>query len=175
MRKLFALLLALTTFCTMAYAETAFDPAQYTEEELREIDTLIHMHLTKTEEGTVLYDENGIYVEYRGIYNIGYGIGANLFIQNNSGKDLKLLSLYAIVNMANISLTNSGWITLQNGTMLMTKIDHHFYLEYGKLKEWEFSSIQSLEFTILVEENDSRTDHCIIPISLTLDYPLVSS
>ena len=45
----------------MAYAETAFDPAQYTEEELREIDTLIHMHLTKTEEGTVLYDENGIY------------------------------------------------------------------------------------------------------------------
>ena len=174
MRKLFALLLALTTFCTMAYAETAFDPAQYTEEELREIDTLIHMHLTKTEEGTVLYDENGIYVEYRGLYPEPHdeGIGVNVFIQNNSGKYLTFAIGGETVNKATMGFWNSMNIWLHDGTMHMTKPEREWFMDFNDLKEWDFTTIQSIDFTISVRDKDWN-EYCRIPVSLTLDYPIV--
>lgn len=175
MRKLFALMLALTTLCMMASAETVFDPSQYTEEELREIDTLIHMHLTKTEEGTVLYDENGIYVEYRGLYQEPYddGIGVNLFIQNNSGKYLTFdLQDYTAVNKATMAFWNGINIWLHDGIMHMTKPHNEWYLNFDDLKEWGFTTIQSIDFTIYVCDEDWIT-YCSIPVSLTLDYPIV--
>ena len=178
MRKLFALLLALTTFCTMAYAETAFDPAQYTEEELREIDTLIHMHLSKTEEGTVLYDDNGIYIEYRGLYKCSYSrdIGINLFIQNNSGKPfLYYLATDEYVNKAYMDFRGAGIYEIHDGTMLMTKTVDQFLIRFDALKEWGVTTIQNIEFTIdfTVLVGNWRETYCTVPVSLTLDYPIV--
>ena len=119
MRKLFALMLALTTLCTMAYAESIFDPSQYTEEELREIDTLIHMHLTKTEEGTVLYDDNGIYVEFKGLYleKWGDGIGVNVLIQNNSGQYLRFDTLGHTINKATFGWNNCYTLPRRSTTL----------------------------------------------------------
>ncbi|MDD6050067.1 MAG: hypothetical protein PUC00_02155 [Clostridiales bacterium] len=174
MRKLFALVLTLTTLFTMAYAETAFDPAQYTEEELREIDTLIHMHLTKTEEGTVLYDDNGIYIEYRGLYIDNYydAVGVNLFIQNNFGRYLVFDKWNAAVNKATMRLGISAGTGLNDGQMHMTITEGNWHLKFEDLAVWEFTTIQSLDFTINVRDEEWTT-YFSIPVSLTLDYPIV--
>lgn len=173
MKKTFALLLVLTTLCTMAYAETAFDPSQYTEEELREIDTLIHMHLTKTEEGTVLYDENGIYVEFKGLYLDPYhdAIGVNVLVQNNSGKYLSFEIWDTTVNKATMWFWNATNFWLHDGTMHMTKPEQ-WLVPFENLADWEFTTIHSIDFTISVQD-ENWNEYCRIPVSLTLEYPIV--
>lgn len=159
---------------SVASAETAFDPTQYTEEELSGIDNLIHMHQAKTEEGTVLYDENGIYVEYRGLYpeELGSGVAVNVLIQNNSGKKLSFEPWGATVNKATMAFGNSMNFWLNDGTMHLTKTEREWYMDYDDLAEWEFTTIESLEFNINVYEEGFNFLFSI-PVSLTEDYAIV--
>jgi len=126
-----------------------------------------------------LYDENGIYVEYRGLYECSYSrdIGVNIFIQNNSGKLLQYIVTDEYVNKASMDFRDRGFHKLHDGTMQMTKTQNIVLMKFDALTEWGFTTIQNIEFTIEFEElieEVHRIDYCRIPVSLTLDYPIVS-
>lgn len=158
-----------------ATAEDAnFIPSQYTNEELDRIDSLIHTHLSKTEEGTVLYDENGIYIEYKGLYPdiARSGLGVNILIQNNSGQKLSFSPWGETVNKAHFSWLNNMNFWLEDGTMHLTKSDRDWLMDYDDLAEWEMTTIQSIEFNINVYVSENYAHYLTIPVSLTLDDPI---
>ena len=93
MKRMFLLfcVLVIVIACSPVCAEVSFDTNDYSREQLIEIMAKIHVALydSRTDESNVLFDSDGIYVEFRGIdrkysHNI-----INLFIRNNNDEDIE--------------------------------------------------------------------------------------
>jgi len=115
MKKIFGFLLALLLALIFpASAEVDFDPAQYSEEELREIQRLVRDALLPfdsfTGEETVLYEGNGITVLTTGWeFDADYAeLSLDLIVLNESGKAIAVTVDDACLN---------GWVVYIGGWM----------------------------------------------------------
>ncbi len=112
MKRFFALLLcvcALTVWAA-ALADTDFDPSRYTEDELYEIMASISLHLRNAEAGEVIYDRNGVVIEFRGIaydrsFNNYY---FDVMVRNDTDSDLTLSLNSVYLDRAKVGLANSS-------------------------------------------------------------------
>lgn len=177
MKKWFALILVVITLCMTASAETAFDPSQYTMDELKEINNIIMSKLLKTEKGDVIYDKDGVYIEFRGIVrdSESYHI-LNLFIVNSTKENIKVYVTYnasgnkysILVNRCDVAIGNCS-VSVEKNSALLTGTDFKYLLQTKTFEMYEIDTVTHLEFSLDIERENSTVT---VPFSLNVDIPL---
>jgi len=162
--------------CTAsALADVQFDPSNYTKEELLTIDAMITSYLRNTNEGNIIYDENGITIEFLGISPDIFGYLVELLIINESAD-----KVYAIVNDLMINrCTVSGvgsFFDISSNSIYATKANSNFIFKNDDLESYGIKSIERIDFNISLcpyRENGSLdSDRRVNPsFSIVLDEP----
>ena len=177
MKKWFALMLVIMTLCMTATAETAFDPSQYTMDELKEINNIIMSNLLKTEKGDVIYDKDGVYIEFRGIVRDSKSrYILNLFIVNSTNDEIEVTVTYnasgnkysILVNRCDMPIGNCG-VSVEKNSALLTGTDFKYLLDTEDFEMYGIDIVTHLEFSLDIKgENGTVT----VPFSLNVDVPL---
>ena len=127
----------------------------------------------KEPEPIVLYDDHGIYIEYRGLedyYNSSAII--NLYFENNSPDELFISQEKMMCNRVNLHSIN-GLIDLEKNSVFLSLPNYHFVIDYNELKQNGIKSIESIDFILdinrgsWVDEQSTR-----IPVHIELDYQI---
>ena len=132
--------------CLTAFAEVDFDASQYTTEELQEIISKARTYIPITSEADVLYDQDGIYIEYHGLeYDSTFNnTMLNILIRNNTGYDL-IFKLDGInLNNAKVS-TSNGRIEVENNTLFLTAPNYSMLIDTDDLAAYGFDTISSID------------------------------
>lgn len=164
-------LLALPT--TQAFAEVDFDPAQYTLEELDEILRIINMYYPKTPEGEVLYDQDGLYIEYRGIYEHSHSKWIiNLYVDNATGDDKTLLLTDVRANRYNISVGNNGK-TIVDDSVYLSSANYGYVIDIDDLAMYNIETLNRIDFTLGIRNGGLLGDIIAdLPISINMEMTL---
>ena len=101
-----------------------------------------------TETSQVLLDQDGIYVEYRGIVEHSSDSWiVNLYVENNTQNDFYLSLRNVVINGCYCSLSNSG-TTIQTGSKYLAEPNFNFVLDTDKLSAYGISEITDIDFDI---------------------------
>lgn len=153
-KRLIAFVLAcwLLLSVSVCFAETTFNLSEYTDEELQEILAKINLHFSETsvKAGDILYDANGLYIEYRGLekpYSHGYVL--KIFVRNDTNEKVSLKLSSAFVDRATLTRSNSSASIDPNSLFVSTTGSTYFILytdvladygiDHGKYLECSFS------------------------------------
>lgn len=174
MKKIIAFFLALelSLIACIAYA-VDFDPRKYSNEELAEIQKIIAHYLPQTTGNQVLYDENGLYVEYRGIYFHSENSWIiNLYVDNLFGKDVYVSLRNGRVNRVNTVFGNSGY-TIKNDSIFLASTTFSYIINVEKIKEYGFTNLDRINFDLLIKSGGINGDTIIeMPITINTDIPI---
>lgn len=98
----------------------------------------------------VIFDQDGIYVEYRGIeeYSSQSWI-INLYVENNTQNDFYLSLRDVLVNGNIISIANNGQ-TIQTGSKYLSQPNFDMVLDTDKLAAYGISEVNDIGFEIYV-------------------------
>lgn len=139
MKKLLAFLMAACMMLGVAgaLAEVDFDPAAYAEAELREIVSKINLHLDalQIKPGDVLYDKDGVYVEFRGMeeyYSSGYYL--KIFVRNDTDEKVNLYLSKAYVDRAILSRSNAD-ASIDPHALYVSSTGNHCFILYTDVLE----------------------------------------
>ena len=176
MKKLALLIIAIIFVSTLAaYADVEFDPSQYSEEELSAIQEKISNYLSslsKTEEDedeNVLYNENGIYIEYRGIVHYSKDSWIfNIYVENSSGKELFMTTKKLRINRFAMGFSNNG-AKISDGTIYLSSPNFRFILDTDDLKEYGISAIEKIEFNLGIYEESEFSGEAIAELPITIE------
>ena len=171
--SLLIFLFVLTSSFAYASADVNFDPSVYTSDELHEIVSIINNYLPKTPKGEVLYNEDGVYVEFRGIYKHSSSkYIVDLYIENTKGEEISFALWYFRVNRATISLGNSG-DTLEDDCIYLTSANYRLIIDTSDLELYGIDTISRLDFTLVLKKGDVHGEIFVEqPFTLNLDCPL---
>ena len=98
-----------------------------------------------TETSQVLLDQDGIYVEYRGIVEHSSDSWiVNLYVENNTQNDFYLSLRNVVINGCYCSLSNSG-TTIQTGSKYLAEPNFNFVLDTDKLSAYGISEITAVQ------------------------------
>ena len=150
-------------------SETDFDPSQYTDTELIEILSKINLYFSKKsiQEGDVLYDDNGVYIEYRGLVQINSNTYyLKIFARNETDKPIELYMNDAFVDRAKLEIANTYERIEQNSLFIST---NSYYLKTKVLADYGIDHGKYLEcrFTIHIYSGDI-TDKINLYLSVDL-------
>ena len=90
-----------------------FDPSKYTVDELVDIQEIIAKYLSTRAGNQVVYDENGLYIECRGISSEG-SMMIDLYIENSLGGDIFVGLLDGRANRFMIGFANNVGLVKNN-------------------------------------------------------------
>lgn len=171
-KVLIALLIAALLSCSACLADTDFDPASYTNDELREILRTISIYLAHQDEGaTVLYDSDDVYIECRGLVPYySSGVLLDLYIENNRDTEIRYNIYGVAVNKYSMQFANPTAVIQPGCAYLSSALGDDILFSY-KFEPYEIETITSLEFKLSVKTADDvmlgeKT------ISLEMFYPL---
>ena len=170
-RRITAVLALMALIPTLTFAE--FDPSIYSEAELYDIIDKIYAYIPKTPEGTVLCNEQGVYVEFRGIYKYSSSSYiVNLYVDNTCGEDVYLSLRDGRVNRASIGFANNG-VSIQNNSIYLASANFDMIIDNDDLEPYGISTINSVDFTLNVNKGGMFGDSIIkLPVSLTVEVPI---
>ena len=171
MKRLFVLLLIIClSICAVpCHAEVDFDPTLDTEQELREILAEINLHLSETivHEGDVLYDSNGIYVEFRGLeecYGDDYFL--KIFIRNDTDEEVWLYLESAFLDRATLTRSNADATVAPKSLYVSSVGSRSFILYTDVLEDYGIAHGTYLECTFTLYYGDMEET---IPLNLVVD------
>lgn len=173
-----------------AYADVDFDPSKYTVEELKEIRDLLYQWIPRSPEKECVYNENGIYIEARGIKTErtwGDMPVIWFYVENNSDQDIcvKLADeadpygYYAYINRCKVEISNVvSEVPKSVIYMSGTSDELAFMFESESLQDYEITEITSLKYDLRLyacrNTRDISEDNLItvVPVDLTLSLPV---
>ena len=177
-KSLFIIVIFLSIcFTIVTYADVDFDPSIYTNEELEEIISTINNYLPqssdKSSEAEVLYDEDGVYVEFRGIYKYSSSSYiVDLYVDNTKGEEIYLSLRDGRVNRASIGFSNNG-ISIQDNSIYLASANFDFIIDTDDLRPYGIDTINQLDFTLNLKTGGMFGDTFLeLPVSLALDVPI---
>ena len=159
-----------------AFDSGDFDPSSYSVEELSAIQDSISNYLSSTDETdkneedkNVLYNENGIYIEYRGIahYSRKSWI-VNIYVDNSSGKDIYVDTNNVRINRFAIGLSNDG-ARITDGSIYLANPNYDFIINVEDIKEYGISAIEKIEFDLRIYEGSWISGEQIAEVPITLE------
>ena len=184
------LAVSLLMFAVPASAEVDFDPSQYSVEELKEIQLMIHAALPKAEGAQVVYDKDGIYIEARGVKFMNVAGGEcgvlDFYAVNDSEWDIAILvedpASYngAYINRCQVKITNF-LCQMSKGTVYLSalKDNNVFYFEKEVLNDYNIQTVETVQYTLLIcrlNEGSTRTDRSDVidrvTVEMNVDIPL---
>ena len=135
--------------CTAsALADVQFDPSNYTKEELLTIDAMIVCHLRNTKEGNIIYDENGMTIEFLGIGRTDYGYYVvELLITNESADKVYAVVDDLMINRCTVSRLGA-FFDISSNSVYSTKINGNAVFEPSDLESYGIKSIERVDFSI---------------------------
>lgn len=100
------------------------------------------------EEKKVLFDDNNIFVEYRGIeeYSSDSWI-INLYVENNTDSDFYLSTRNVLINNCTVGLSNSV-VEIKKGTKYLAEPNFNFVLNLENLEPYNIKSVDSINFEL---------------------------
>ena len=176
MKKLVMMMVVMILASTIAtYADVEFDPSQYSKEELSTIQGLISNYLSASDENeedenkNVWYNENGIYIEYKGIAHYSKKSWIlNIYVDNSSGKEIYVDTNNVRINRFSVGLSNDG-ARITDGSIYMANPNFDFIIDIEDLKEYEVSAIEKIEFDLRIYEGSWITGEQIAELPITLE------
>ena len=168
-----ALILACALLFSMSacFAETNFDPSAYSDEELRDILSKINLYFSESSvrEGDVLYDANGVYVEFRGVVQpLSRGYVLKIFVRNETDDEVSLYLDKALVDRATLTKSNSSAYIEPNSLFISTTRSNYFILYTDVLADYGIDHGKYLESTFSISSDSFKdTFDLNIPVDFT--------
>lgn len=174
MKKFVAIALVvcmLLSTCVVYAAD--FDPSKYTVEELEDIQRIIAKYLPKTLGNQVLYDENGLYIECRGIYTYSKSSYiVDLYIDNLLGEDIYVSLRNGRANRFTISFSNNG-NTIKNDSIYLASANFDYIIDTDELKKYGVTNLDRVDFDLIVKTGGMFGDIIVeLPIRIDVDIPV---
>ena len=150
-----------------------FDPSKYTVEELEDIQRIIAKYLPKTLGNQVLYDENGLYIEYRGIYIYSESsLIVDLYIDNLLGEDIYVSLWNGRANRFAINFSNNG-NTIKNDSIYLASANFEYIIRVDDLMKYGVTNLDRVDFDLIVKTGGMFGDTIIeLPIKIDADIPI---
>ena len=176
MKKLALMIVVMILASTIAAtADTRFDPSQYSVEELSAIQDIISNYLSQNENNAeddskaVLYNENGICIEFKGIDHYSKSNWLiNLYIENNYGEEISVLLNDGRANRFAIEFSN-GFTTIGDDSVYLAKPNFDFLIKIDDLNEYGISTLETLDFNLVIKKGGWLTGEKIAEVPVTLE------
>lgn len=117
-------------------------------------------------ESTSLVDQDGIYVEYRGIseYSDSSWI-INLYVENNRDTDFYLSLRNVLINGYKVSISNNGG-NIQAGSKYLSEPNFDLVLDTDNLAAYGISQIDNISFDVYISTSMFGDEILSVPITL---------
>ncbi len=175
MKKTLSLFVALVMMLGsgIAAADVDFDPAQYSIDQLEEIQRIIAGYLPRNLEGQVLYDQDDLYIECKGIaLHQATTWVINLYVDNKTNDEVYIALGGGKANGCIIKISSAKTTVLGNSVYLA---DPNFdnLISVSALRDYGITNLTSVEFDIEVRKGDKKGDILLqSPIKIDTDIPV---
>ncbi len=126
----------------------------------------------KAKENMVLLDQNGIYVEYRGIAeHSDESWILNLYAENNTDAEIYLTTDDCLINNASMGLSNNG-TGIPAKSKYLAEPNFNFIIDLEDLAIYDITTLETLSFNLTIEDGTSYETIIEVPINLAINKKL---
>ena len=126
----------------------------------------------------VIYDKDGIYIEYRGIYYdsrdgwISSDWMINLYIENNTSEDINTIISGLVCNGKYSLNMSNGLNTISTNTVFLSSAKYSNIIDTDELKKYGVNHLDTVDVTLEIKKDSFKTEIATIPLSLVVDLDL---
>ncbi len=122
----------------------------------------------------MLLDQDGIYAEFRGIYeHSSQSWIVNLYIENNRDSEIYFSLRDGLINKFSMGFSNNGITVPANGKYLAGP-NFDLIIDLDELAEYGVTEIETLEFVLHISTDMFGDTICDIPVSLNVNKKIPS-
>ena len=165
--------LSVTAYAASSKTAADFDPSEYTVDDLLLIDKAIWEAIPKTPTGEVLYDDKGIYIEYKGIYEYSKSSWiVDLYIENNTEEDVYVTLMNGRCNRFDTGFSNNGNKIIAD-SVYRASAKYQFIIDIDDLKIYDIDHLNSVDFNLDISTAWIGGDQIAnVPVKLVVDMDL---
>ncbi len=117
--------------------------------------------VVEAQDSIVLYDDNNIFIEYRGLKD--YYSKDVLYIMENN----------LVCNRVNLRSTN-GLLDLPADSVFLAYPNYHFVIDYEDLKEYDVKKIETIDFELEINKGSwfGGENVVTLPVHIDVDFPI---
>ncbi len=132
----------------------------------------------KEEISEVIYDKDGIYIEYRGIYYdsrdgwISRDWMINLYIENNTDRDISTVVSELVCNGKYSLNMSNGLNKITSKTVFLSSVKYSNIINTDELKKYGIKHLDTVDVKLEIKDGSFSEVIATIPLSLVVDLDL---